>query len=97
MSRIQLDRLHKSFQRHVAVRDLDLTIENGELLVLLGPSGCGKTTTLNCIAGLEMPSSGRVLFDGEDVTTTRRTSATSPWCSSRRCSTPTCRRGRTSG
>ena len=69
MSRIQLDRLHKSFQRHVAVRDLDLTIENGELLVLLGPSGCGKTTTLNCIAGLEMPSSGRVLFDGEDVTT----------------------------
>ncbi len=69
MSRIQLDRLHKSFQRHVAVRDLDLTIENGELLVLLGPSGCGKTTTLNCIAGLEMPTSGRVLFDGEDVTT----------------------------
>ena len=69
MSRIHLDRLHKSFHRHVAVRDLDLTIENGELLVLLGPSGCGKTTTLNCIAGLEMPSSGRVLFDGEDVTT----------------------------
>ena len=68
MSRIQLDRLHKTFQRHVAVRDLDLTIENGELLVLLGPSGCGKTTTLNCIAGLEMPTSGRVLFDDEDVT-----------------------------
>ena len=68
MSRIQIDRLHKTFQRHVAVRDLDLTIENGELLVLLGPSGCGKTTTLNCIAGLEAPTSGRVLFDGEDVT-----------------------------
>ena len=69
MSRIQLDRLHKTFHRHVAVRDLDLTIENGELLVLLGPSGCGKTTTLNCIAGLEAPTSGRVLFDGDDVTT----------------------------
>ena len=68
MSRIQLDRLHKTFHRHVAVRDLDLTIENGELLVLLGPSGCGKTTTLNCIAGLETPTSGRVLFDDEDVT-----------------------------
>ncbi|MDE0392025.1 MAG: ABC transporter ATP-binding protein [Rhodospirillales bacterium] len=68
MSRIQIDRLHKTFHRHVAVRDLDLTIENGELLVLLGPSGCGKTTTLNCIAGLETPTSGRVLFDDEDVT-----------------------------
>ena len=69
MSRIQLDRLHKTFHRHVAVRDLDLAIENGELLVLLGPSGCGKTTTLNCIAGLEVPTSGRVLFDSDDVTT----------------------------
>ena len=69
MARIQLDSLHKTFQRHVAVRDLDLTIEDGELPVLLGPSGCGKTTTLNCIAGLEAPTSGRVLFDGEDVTT----------------------------
>ena len=68
MSRIQLEHLHKTFHRHVAVRDLDLTIENGELLVLLGPSGCGKTTTLNCIAGLEAPTSGRVLFDGDDVT-----------------------------
>ena len=69
MSRIQLESLHKTFHRHVAVRELDLTIENGELLVLLGPSGCGKTTTLNCIAGLEAPTSGRVLFDDEDVTT----------------------------
>ena len=69
MSRIQLESLHKTFHRHVAVRELDLTIENGELLVLLGPSGCGKTTTLNCIAGLEVPTSGRVLFDGDDVTT----------------------------
>ena len=68
MSRIQLQSLHKTFHRHVAVRELDLTIENGELLVLLGPSGCGKTTTLNCIAGLEAPTSGRVLFDDEDVT-----------------------------
>ena len=68
MSRIQLESLHKTFHRHVAVRELDLTIENGELLVLLGPSGCGKTTTLNCIAGLEAPTSGRVLFDDEDVT-----------------------------
>ena len=68
MARIEIDGLRKVFQRHTAVRGLDLTIEDGELLVLLGPSGCGKTTTLNCIAGLETPTAGRVLFDGEDVT-----------------------------
>ena len=69
MARIELDHLQKTFGQHNAVRGLDLLIEDGELLVLLGPSGCGKTTTLNCIAGLEMPTAGRILFDGEDVTT----------------------------
>ena len=97
MSRIQLDRLHKSFHRHVAVRDLDLTIENGEPLVLLGPSGCGKTTTLNCIAGLEMPSSGRVLFDGEDVTTDSPHQRNIAMVFQSSLLYPTCRRGRTSG
>jgi multiple sugar transport system ATP-binding protein len=45
-----------------AVKDLNLEIRNGELLVLLGPSGCGKTTTLNMLAGLEKPSSGQLFF-----------------------------------
>ena len=68
MARIQLQNLQKSFGRQTAVAGLDLDIADGELLVFLGPSGCGKTTTLNCIAGLEAPSAGRILFDGEDVT-----------------------------
>jgi ABC-type sugar transport system ATPase subunit len=68
MANIRLDRLHKTFSGQMAVDRLDIEIRDGEFLVLLGPSGCGKTTTLNCIAGLEQPSEGRILFDGRDVT-----------------------------
>ena len=68
MASITLDGLAKTFGAFRAVDDLSLTIANGELIALLGPSGCGKTTTMNCIAGLEMPTSGRILFDGADVT-----------------------------
>ncbi len=50
------------------LEDLHLFVEEGELLVLLGPSGCGKSTILRLIAGLETPTEGRVLFDGDDVT-----------------------------
>src|SRR5262245_8409475 len=68
MASIRLEQLHKSFAGLIAVDSLDLEIPDGEFLVLLGPSGCGKTTTLNCIAGLEQPTSGSILFDGRDVT-----------------------------
>jgi sulfate transport system ATP-binding protein len=50
------------------LRDVTIAVETGELVALLGPSGSGKTTLLRVIAGLEFPESGRVLFDGEDVT-----------------------------
>jgi len=53
---------------HIAVRQLTLDVENGELLVLVGPSGCGKSTVLRLIAGLETPSSGRIVIGGRDVT-----------------------------
>ncbi len=51
-----------------AVNNLDLDVSPGEFLTLLGSSGCGKTTTLRMIAGFQKPSSGRILFGGEDVT-----------------------------
>ncbi len=52
----------------VAVNDFDFEIPDGRLVGLLGPSGCGKSTTLNLICGLQKPTEGHILFDGEDVT-----------------------------
>jgi iron(III) transport system ATP-binding protein len=51
----------------VAVRDVNLEIQEGELVTLLGPSGCGKTTTLRMIAGFEFPTSGRIVLDGQEI------------------------------
>jgi len=68
MAQIRVENLHKSFDQFAAVHDSDFTIEDGTFFALLGPSGCGKTTTLRMIAGLELPTSGRILLDGEDVT-----------------------------
>ena len=57
----------KAFGSVTAVNDVSFHIEAGKLVTLLGPSGCGKTTTLRLIAGLEMPTSGRILIGKEDV------------------------------
>ena len=54
--------------RVLAVDTVSLEIEQGEFLTLLGPSGCGKTTTLRLLAGFEIPTSGRILLDGKDIT-----------------------------
>jgi multiple sugar transport system ATP-binding protein len=62
---IRFKNVNKHFESFHAVRDLDLEIIEGELLVLLGPSGCGKTTTLNMLAGLEQPTSGELKFGDE--------------------------------
>lgn len=64
---IQLERLSKRFEQAVAVDDVSLRIESGELMVLLGGSGSGKTTTLKMVNRLIEPSSGRVEVDGSDT------------------------------
>jgi len=68
MARIELEAVSKHYGDFHAVRDFSLTIEQGELVVLLGPSGCGKTTTLRMIAGFVLVTSGRIRLGGRDVT-----------------------------
>ena len=68
MADIKLTNICKKFGDFVAVRDSSFTIEDGEFFVMLGPSGCGKTTTLRMIAGLELPTSGEIRLDEEEVT-----------------------------
>ena len=65
---LELRDLTKRFGSHAAVDRVSLQIERGEILALLGPSGSGKTTTLRLLSGFEVPDSGAVLVDGEDVT-----------------------------
>src|ERR1700735_1241903 len=68
MAEIVLEHIYKSYpDGSIAVQDLNITIADGEFLILVGPSGCGKTTTLNMIAGLEEISSGELRIDGERV------------------------------
>ena len=65
---IEIDQVNKRFGDFVAVDNVSLTLNNGELTALLGPSGSGKTTLLRIIAGLEQPDSGRIRFHGQDTT-----------------------------
>ena len=67
-ARVRLEGISKRFGTVVAVDNVTLDIPAGQLVTLLGPSGCGKTTTLRIIAGLEQPSTGRVIIGDEDVT-----------------------------
>ena len=68
LSRIKVVGVSKRFGRTVALDNVSLEVRKGELFAILGPSGCGKTTLLRVIAGFEVPDSGRVFFDDEDVT-----------------------------
>lgn len=67
MSAIHLQNLVKTFGDFTALKTMDLAIADGEFMALLGPSGCGKSTTMNMIAGMEEPTSGKILFGERDM------------------------------
>ncbi|MFB9979041.1 ABC transporter ATP-binding protein [Mesorhizobium kowhaii] len=69
MADVHIKNVSKSFGDHVAVNGLDLSIADGEFVVLLGPTGAGKTTTLRLIAGLERPDAGTIEIGGHNATT----------------------------
>ena len=73
MAYLTLSNISKAFggglhEPVLAVKDFDMEIKKGELVSFLGPSGCGKTTTLRMVAGFEMPTTGVILIEGEDIT-----------------------------
>lgn len=67
MAFIEIKNLFKKFGNVVAINNIELKVQKGEILTLLGPSGCGKTTTLRCIAGLEKPDAGDIIIDGQPM------------------------------
>ena len=68
MSALTISGLRKSFGGLNVTRDVNLSVEPGERRLIIGPNGAGKTTVFNLLTGLYKPSTGRVAFDGKDVT-----------------------------
>ena len=65
---ISFENIEISYGDFVAIKDLNLKIEEGEFFTFLGPSGCGKTTTLRALVGFIEPSAGKIIVDGQDLT-----------------------------
>jgi polar amino acid transport system ATP-binding protein len=68
---LALNAISKRFGTHVALDDVSLTVESGEVVAIIGRSGSGKTTLLRCVNGLEVPDSGEIVFDGRRVERSR--------------------------
>ena len=67
MSKIELRHIDKYYGKNHILKDVNLTIEDGDFMTLLGPSGCGKTTTLRVVSGLEKPQGGTIHIDGKEI------------------------------
>ena len=67
MSTLELKSIEKTFDQTRVIPGVDLQVKDGEFVVFVGPSGCGKSTLLRMIAGLDMPTSGDLLIDGQRV------------------------------
>lgn len=65
---LKLDGISKTFSHHEVLKEINVSIAKGEIVSILGASGSGKTTLLNIILGLEQPTNGQLLYDGEDIT-----------------------------
>lgn len=65
---LKLEHIKKSYDKVTILNDINLEIEDGEIVSILGPSGCGKTTLLNLILGITDADSGKIIFQGEDIT-----------------------------
>ena len=65
---IELIGVEKEFDGEQAVENMNLYVRKGEFITILGPSGCGKSTTLRMIAGFELPTKGKILLNGKDIT-----------------------------
>ena len=67
--KIEIEKINKFYDQsgHFVLKDISFAIDDGDFVIILGESGCGKTTLLNLLAGLDLPSSGRIMVDGEEV------------------------------
>ena len=68
MTLLTVDNVSRHFGSLIAVDDISMTVAPGELRAVIGPNGAGKTTFFNMISGFLIPTSGRIIFDGEDIT-----------------------------
>ena len=68
MPKVQIKNLHKYFEKNEVLKGIDLEVNEGEVVCVIGPSGSGKSTFLRCLNVLEKPSSGKIIFEGNDLT-----------------------------